>query len=203
MWELIGAFDSSLFTLITSAHSPALDQVATWFEAGGGGGLLWLALGIGSFIRRQDRAAAWRVLLVVGCAYLAAAAVIKPVVARERPVPLWAAPASISPVAGNTVRRTLPPIPASMSFPSDRAAAAFGAAVAVSRMWPKTTMVWWTLAVLIGYARIYVGHHYPLDVLGGGLLGMAIAFWVLGGRHPATYAQTLPRPLPQGVVVRP
>jgi undecaprenyl-diphosphatase len=94
-------------------------------------------------------------------------------------------------------------MPRSYSFPSGHAASTFGAAVSVSRMWPQTRALWWALAVLIGYSRIYLGHHYPLDVIGGALLGVAIAFWVLGGRHRATYANTLPHPLPRGVVLKP
>ena len=44
---------------------------------------------------------------------------------------------------------------------------------------------------------------HELDVAGGAILGLAIAFWVLGGRHPATYSSTLPKPLPSGVLIRP
>jgi undecaprenyl-diphosphatase len=35
----------------------------------------------------------------------------------------------------------------------------------------------WLLAVLVAVSRIYVGVHYPLDVLGGAVLGLACA-WV-------------------------
>lgn len=70
-------------------------------------------------------------------------------------------------------------------------------------MWPTTRVLWWTLAIVIGYSRIYLGHHYPLDIAGGALLGVLVGLWVLGGRHPATYASTLPRPLPRGVIVKP
>jgi undecaprenyl-diphosphatase len=99
--------------------------------------------------------------------------------------------------------RDLPPLPRTYSFPSGHAASTFGAAFAVSRMWPSGRALWWIIAVLIGYSRIYLGHHYPLDVFGGALVGIGTALWVLGGFHRATYASTLPSPLPPGVVVRP
>jgi undecaprenyl-diphosphatase len=57
---------------------------------------------------------------------------------------------------------------AGQSFPSDHATAAFGLAFAVtaflSRRWGPLLIA---LAVLIGFARVYDGIHYPLDIAGG------------------------------------
>lgn len=59
---------------------------------------------------------------------------------------------------------------ADQSFPSDHATAAFGIALAavlfLSRAWGAVLFV---LALLIGFARVYVGIHYPSDI-GGGFL---------------------------------
>lgn len=67
---------------------------------------------------------------------------------------------------------------ADQSFPSDHATAAFGIAFAVLVFlsWRWGTVLF-LAAVLIGFARVYVGIHYPLDILGGfvaGALGTAI-----------------------------
>lgn len=42
------------------------------------------------------------------------------------------------------------------------------------RLMGKWKYLWWVWAVLISIAQIYVGLHYPLDVLGGALLGLII-----------------------------
>jgi undecaprenyl-diphosphatase len=185
--------DLKLLDLLTPWEPAWLDVAMIWISSSGGAGTVWLVLAIVSFVRPRHRAAAWRVILTVLLAYLLVDGVIKPLVARPRPVAIHA----------TDPKRELPPLPRTFSFPSGHATSTFGAAVAVSRMWPQTRVVWWTLAVLIGYSRIYLGHHYPLDVAGGAVLGVAVAFWVLGGRHPATYSTTLPKPLPSGVLIRP
>ena len=41
--------------------------------------------------------------------------------------------------------------------------------------WP----LWWTMAAAIGYSRVYLGDHYPLDVMAGGAIGAALAWLVM------------------------
>jgi undecaprenyl-diphosphatase len=74
--------------------------------------------------------------------------------------------------------------PTDPSFPSNLAAVVFGLALGV---WVKNrTVGWWLLllAALACFARVYVGLHYPGDILGGFLfaaLGVGIAsllFWL-------------------------
>jgi undecaprenyl-diphosphatase len=190
--EALQEFDLALLHALRPSQTRWLDVVMAWFSAGGGAGIIWLVLGLAAFTQPRYRAAAWRVFLTIALAYTMVDAVVKPLVARPRPSIMALDPP-----------RDLPPLPRTFSFPSGHAASTFGAAVAVSRMWPHTGAVWWSLALLIGYSRIYLGHHYPLDVLGGALGGIAVAWWVLGGRHRATYTRTLPYPLPPGVVIRP
>jgi undecaprenyl-diphosphatase len=85
------------------------------------------------------------------------------------------------------------------SFPSDHATAAFGVALAVivflSWRWGAVLFV---AALLIGFARVYDGIHYPLDIVGGFLAALvataivAAALRLLGpgrrdyGRHRVT-----------------
>ena len=61
------------------------------------------------------------------------------------------------------------------AFPSNHAVNASVLAMLVILHWPRLWLPAAALALLIGYSRIYVGVHYPLDVLAGSALGIAVA----------------------------
>jgi undecaprenyl-diphosphatase len=57
------------------------------------------------------------------------------------------------------------------SFPSLHAANNFGIALILSRYFRSKTWIFYTLASLIALSRVFVGVHYPLDILGGAVMG--------------------------------
>ncbi|MBV9577745.1 MAG: phosphatase PAP2 family protein [Chloroflexi bacterium] len=65
--------------------------------------------------------------------------------------------------------------PGSWSFPSGHTCAAFAAAWTLGRIWPGARPVLFGGAGVVGFSRIYVGAHYPGDVLTGALVGMTAA----------------------------
>jgi undecaprenyl-diphosphatase len=187
----IDALDQQLLTWLRGFHTPSLDLALSIITISGIMGGIWQLFALIGMTRARWRAAAWRTFLTVWLALVITNGVAKPLFDRTRPL--------VPPEP----TRTLAPASDTASFPSGHAASAVAGAMAVSRMWPAGRLAWWTLAILMAYSRIYLGHHYPLDIIGGSILGGAIALWVLGGRHPATYAGTLPASLPAGVIVKP
>lgn len=84
------------------------------------------------------------------------------------------------------VRRDRPPtvvldpeplmdVPTTSSFPSGHASLSFACAYVISRLAPRLTVFVYVLATLIAFSRIYVGVHYPIDVLAGAVLGLVVA----------------------------
>jgi undecaprenyl-diphosphatase len=113
-------------------------------------------------------------------------------VALRRPAvaPLTAAAVLLADVLATLLKRVVgvdrPPVrypqpealvrvPQDASFPSGHAATSFAAALLLSFVAPRLAPVFVVLAVAIGFSRVYVGVHYPLDVLGGAVLGAAVA----------------------------
>jgi undecaprenyl-diphosphatase len=65
--------------------------------------------------------------------------------------------------------------PGSYSFPSGHSASAFAGAWLLRHQYPKLTPLWYAIAALTGFSRVYLGVHYPGDVLSGAVGGTLIA----------------------------
>jgi len=72
-------------------------------------------------------------------------------------------------------------------FPSGHTTMAWAVAAALHPILPpRARGIAWGLAALVGLARMYVGVHWPADIVGGAALGLAIgsAAWLLVGVLP-------------------
>jgi undecaprenyl-diphosphatase len=117
---------------------------------------------------KRDRIAAVLVLLAVGASDLISARVLKPGVGRVRPCH------ELENV------RLLVSCGGRHGFPSSHAANAFAAAATLAFFYRRYLAYFLMAAVLVGLSRIFVGVHYPGDVLGGFVLGSLGAFLFLG-----------------------
>jgi undecaprenyl-diphosphatase len=72
-----------------------------------------------------------------------------------------------------------------MSFPSSHAVNHFAAALVLSYFIPRGTWWFFGYACVIAFSRVYVGVHYPLDVLGGAVVGLACGAIVIASFHAA------------------
>jgi undecaprenyl-diphosphatase len=88
---------------------------------------------------------------------------------------------------------TLMPVADTPSFPSGHAATSFACAATLTRyVSTRTSVALFVLAALIAWSRVYVGAHYPLDVVAGAVLGLVIATALR--LLPAVLRRSLPPP---------
>jgi undecaprenyl-diphosphatase len=161
MTSSILAWDAAIRAWLVSHHAPLLDPLMLGLSVIGRRGSIWLAVGLGLVLARpRTLPALWQLVLAISLAGLVTDFVIKPAVARPRPF------------AGVSDVRVLGARPETYSFPSGHAATACAGAAMLGRMWPDIRRLSWVLALLIGFSRIYLGVHYPIDVLGGAAIGL-------------------------------
>jgi undecaprenyl-diphosphatase len=157
---------------------PGLDLLFPGLSYAGSFGLAWLlvAAALSGFSLRRP----W-LLVRVAVAILAAELVsglLKLWIGRDRP-----------PLA-NAEPEPLVYLPATGSLPSGHATVSFACATVLAFAVPRLALPLYGLAALIAFARVYVGVHYPLDIVAGAALGTAIGVAVVHGgralRHVAT-----------------
>ena len=163
------ALDAALLDFVTELRRPWLDDVMILASALGAGGFVWIIFGTIAGIFPNHTAAMWRLWLAVAVAFLVVDDVVKPLFERPRPFEVVDV-------------RLIDARPLSASFPSAHSAMAAAGALAGTRMIPAAGIALWPLAILVILSRVYLGVHWPTDVLAGALLGVGVAWFVLGGR---------------------
>jgi undecaprenyl-diphosphatase len=145
-----------------------LDPVFVALSVVGYAGLVWIVLAVVLAL------AARKPLLTVtaltaGCVWAADLLTmgLKPLIDRPRPS---VAVADADPLLGGTL---------GSSLPSGHAATSFAGAVVLAYVFRRGLFLFLVLAVAIAFSRVYIGVHYPADVLAGAALGAAVSFAAL------------------------
>lgn len=146
-------------------RNPILDKIVVPLTHLGDTAIIWLVFAVALLMFKETRRIGVAVALSLLCSLLITNIVLKNLVARIRPYEV---------VEGLTI---LISKQVDYSFPSGHTSSSIAAALAI---WKNTSRKYGiaaiVLAVLISLSRLYVGVHYPTDVLGGVVAGAVAAY---------------------------
>ena len=166
MLDSLFQMDGQLLVAIQGLHMSWLNPIVSVYTKLGDAGILWIALSLLMLIWKPTRRAGALALCAMILGLLVTNITIKPLVERARPWLDWPIVPLVTEKDPN-------------SFPSGHTCAAFAAGMSWARTlpwrWGRIAAV--VLAVCMGLSRLYVGVHYPTDVLVGAIIG-ALCAWV-------------------------
>lgn len=144
-----------IMPIVTNENNIAIPLILFW---------LWLLL----FQGKRGKIAAILLLLTVALTDVIAAQIIKPWIGRIRPSHAMLDNINLLVSKGGKY-----------GFVSNHAANTMAAATIIGYFYKKWKSVVITISIIVGFSRVYVGVHYPFDVLGGWLFGYAVAWGIL------------------------
>ncbi len=173
MLELIQRLDEQALRWIAETlRVPFMDRFMVFYTSLGNGGWIFIVLGVLMLLARKTRKAGASSLVAMLIGLVVTNLTLKPLVSRPRP---WVVMEDFVTLVTSSDLN---------SFPSGHTCAAFAFAVALCvtlpQKWAKAAAL--IAASLMGVSRLYVGVHFPSDVLAGALVGTLcglIGAWIV------------------------
>lgn len=156
---MVTEFDFILLNFIRDNLSGNfLDYLMKFITHLGDGGGIWVISAITLLCFRKTRRAGIWLAIALAVAAVLGDIVLKNIFTRMRPFAAANVPIIINP-------------PGSYSFPSGHTGSSFAAATVLSGFYKKWAVLFYTVAALIAFSRVYLYVHYPSDIVGGVILG--------------------------------
>lgn len=161
--------DRQVFLLVNHLpHCSLVVSLMLFLSTIGIAGATWFILG-SLFVFREKKkdlksiiSFLWPLILSLVLSHLVVNLTLKPLTSRMRPN--FVLPETI----------LLGPVHYDFSFPSGHATSSFAAAYVLGKKRKRLRLLLYLLAALISFSRVYLGVHYPSDVIVGAVLGVLI-----------------------------
>lgn len=162
--DFLLSLDRAVFLFFNNLlHTPVNHAIALFLSGIGVWGIVWILIGIWLFWRVEKKNHLF--FLPLGTGFLGswffAEILLKNLIKRARPF----VDLPVTVVGGEA---------SGYSFPSSHATTAFAMAVILSNFQPRLRTLFFFLALCVSLSRVYMGVHYPLDIIAGAMLGVGI-----------------------------
>lgn len=165
MIEVINTFDKEVIMFIqNNLHSNFMDNIMVLITSMGDAGLIWILMGISLAISKKYRKVGFMVLGALILGLILGEGILKNIIQRDRPF--------IDLEGINMIIKA----PTSYSFPSGHTTSSFAAAGVIAMNFKNKSIYVFTLAILIALSRLYLGVHYPTDIIAGIILGLTCSY---------------------------
>lgn len=129
-------------------------------------GIVWIVLSLIFMITKRHRKTGLLMAIALITGLLLGEGILKHLIMRERPF------------LGFPLKLLLVTPPSTFSFPSGHTTSSFAVATIIFLRNKKWGIFAYILAILIAFSRLYLFLHYPTDILGGIILGVASAITI-------------------------
>lgn len=166
----MNGFDNNILQFIQNhMRSSVMDEAMIVVTSLGNLGIIWIVISAFILIRKKNKTAVIGVLCAMLLGTILGQEILKNIIQRPRPF------------LESSVINMIIEKPVSYSFPSGHTTAAFAAAGILSKYFKKYSVLFFTIAILIGFSRLYLYVHYPTDVIAGAILGLVCSRIVYNG----------------------
>lgn len=157
-------FEHKILILIASTRNVIMTKFMKFFSISANGGVIFFILSMMMLLSDKYKKMGYAVIATVLAHSLICNVFVKPIIRRIRPFDRY-----------SDITVLLDKLPKDYSFPSGHTGASFAFATTVFLYDKKLGVLAYILAILIAYSRMYLGVHYPTDIIGGIILGSSMA----------------------------
>lgn len=141
-------------------RNKTFDKIMPIITSIGNLGIVWIVISVLLMTRKNYRVLGQMIITALIITTIIGEGIIKNIVKRKRPF------------YGENDKELLITKPITYSFPSGHTASSFAVATVFIKTDNAASFEIVLLASLIAFSRVYLGVHYPSDVIGGGIIGV-------------------------------
>lgn len=149
--------------IIENFHNDIVTAIMRYITSLGNFGFIWILIAAAFIIIPKTRKTGLTMAVSLMIILITVNLILKPLIDRARPFE----------ISSDILKNVLISLPSDGSFPSGHTAAAFGAATAAFCCNKRIGSILLVMAVLMGMSRLYFAVHFPTDVIGGAVIGVA------------------------------